>query len=104
MHMLGSSLSKTADSIQNADNMPIISAKQKTDEAVKSIAQFQSGAIKPISTGFSWLDGHLLGGFLPSTIMTIGGLSNHGKTYLMQKLEKIRLHFLERNSLLMVRV
>jgi replicative DNA helicase len=67
--------------------MPIVSAKQKTDEAVKSIAKFQTGQIKPISTGFEWLDKHLLGGFLPSTIMTIGGLSNHGKTYLMQKLE-----------------
>ena len=78
---------RTADSIQNADKMPIVSAKQKTDEAVKSIAKFQSGQITPISTGFPWLDKHLLGGFLPSTIMTIGGLSNHGKTYLMQKLE-----------------
>ena len=67
--------------------MPIKSAREKTDEAVKSIAKFQKGEILPISTGFEWLDKHLLGGFLPSTIVTIGGLSNHGKTYLMQKIE-----------------
>jgi archaellum biogenesis ATPase FlaH len=76
-----------ADSTQNVKPMPIKSAKEKTDEAVRSIAKFQTGEIAPISTGFEWLDKHLLGGFLPSTIMTIGGLSNHGKTYLMQKIE-----------------
>ena len=73
-----------ADSTQNVKPMPIKSAKEKTDEAVRSIAKFQTGEIAPISTGFEWLDKHLLGGFLPSTIMTIGGLSNHGKTNLLR--------------------
>jgi len=67
--------------------MPIISAKEKTNEAVQNISRFQSGEIKPVSTGNPWIDEVMLGGLLPSTILTIGGMSNHGKTHLLQSIE-----------------
>lgn len=67
--------------------MPIVKAIHKTDEAVRTIGRFQSGEIKPVSTGIEWLDKILLGGLLPSTILTLGGLSNHGKTHMLQRIE-----------------
>ena len=67
--------------------MPIVNAKEKTNDAVGLISKFQSGEITPIQTNHEWLDEVLLGGLLPSTILTVGGLSNHGKTHFLQKIE-----------------
>lgn len=83
--------------------MPIVSAKEKTDEAVKEISRFQSGEITPISTGISWIDEIMIGGLLPSTILTIGGLSNHGKTHLMQRIENNILDNDEKGDIVLLR-
>jgi archaellum biogenesis ATPase FlaH len=71
--------------------MPIVPAREKTNEAVKLISKFQSGEIKPISFGNDalgqWLNDIMVGGLLPGTICTIGGLSGHGKTHFLQRIE-----------------
>jgi archaellum biogenesis ATPase FlaH len=65
----------------------ILPSQSKVDEAVALIKRFQSGEITPIDTGNEWINRHALGGLLPGTILTIGGMSNHGKTHLMSNIE-----------------
>lgn len=71
--------------------MPIVPARIKTKEAVDLIAKFQSGEIKPISFGSDplgiWLDDLMVGGMLPGSVVTFGGLSGHGKTHFLQRIE-----------------
>ena len=71
--------------------MPIVSSKEKTNEAVRLISQFQTGNVTPLYMGddplFRWLSGIMVADLLPGTILTIGGLSNHGKTHFLQRLE-----------------
>lgn len=69
----------------------IVGAREKTDEVVKLISQFQKGDIKPISFGNDglgqWLNSQMLGGLLPGTIFSIAGGSGMGKTYFLQRIE-----------------
>lgn len=67
--------------------MPIISSKDLVNDSVKLIAKFQSGNIKPIQTGIDHLDENLLGGLFPSTVLSIVGLSSHGKTYFGEQIK-----------------
>jgi len=66
-----------------------------TNKTVKRISDFQSGKIKPISTGISHLDRSCLGGLTPSFILGIAARSFSGKTY---DLERIQRHILENNE------
>lgn len=65
-----------------------------TNKTVKLISDFQSGKIKPISTGIEHLDKSSLGGLTPSLIVGICARSFSGKTY---DLERIQSHILENN-------
>lgn len=58
------------------------------NEAVKEIARFQSGEIKPLRTGIWFLDEICMGGLFPGDIITIGGKSGGGKSYLLQRIER----------------
>ena len=63
-----------------------------TNKTVKVIGDFQSGKVKPISTGIKHLDKSSLGGLTPSLIVGICARSFSGKTY---DLERIQRHILE---------
>lgn len=67
----------------------LIKGIDAVNTAVKQINSFQKKEIKPITTGVPHWDYHLLGGFYPSTIAGIIGLSGHGKSY---ELERILAH------------
>lgn len=60
--------------------------KNVINGVVKQIQQFQEGKITPLKTGIDYVDYHLLGGFYPSTILSIVALSQHGKTYELEKI------------------
>lgn len=55
---------------------------------ISQIEDFQHGRVRPISTGIPHLDKHLLGGFTPSTVLGICGLSGDGKTFLLEQINK----------------
>lgn len=61
--------------------------KDSVKDSVKEIAKYQRGERKPLDTGFSHLNENALGGLLPGDIITIGGLSGHGKTFFLQRIE-----------------
>jgi KaiC/GvpD/RAD55 family RecA-like ATPase len=62
--------------------------KQLTDETVKTINDFQSGKLKPISTGIPHLDDALLSGLTPGIVVGIIGRSGHGKSYDMERIQR----------------
>lgn len=64
----------------------LIEGKRAIDDVVKQINSFQKGLIKPISTGIPMWDLHLMGGFTPSTIAGIVGLSGMGKSYELERI------------------
>lgn len=66
--------------------MALIKGRKLVNKVVKQIDQFQKGEIKPLATGIDHLDHHLLGGFYPSTVLSIVALSQHGKTYMMEEI------------------
>jgi len=72
--------------------MGLKTSRELTDETVKTIHKFQTGELKPISTGIQHLDDALLGGLLPSSIVGIIGRTLNGKSYDM---ERIQRHILE---------
>ncbi len=63
-----------------------------TDKTVQLISDFQSGKVKPISTGIDHLDKQCFGGLTPSLIVGIAARSFAGKTY---DLERIQSHIKE---------
>lgn len=75
--------------------MPIVSSEVKTNEAVRLISKFQKGDITPLYLGpeplFRWVGDVMVADLLPSTILTLAGLSNHGKTHLLQRIENALL-------------
>ncbi|MAX51457.1 MAG: hypothetical protein CMH22_05715 [Methylophaga sp.] len=74
--------------------MPLKKSTDLTNKTVKLIGDFQSGKIKPISTGIDHLDKSCLGGLTPSLIVGIAARSFSGKTY---DLERIQRHILSNN-------
>tara|TARA_R110000782_G_scaffold252394_1_gene340175 strand:+ start:1468 stop:2553 length:1086 start_codon:yes stop_codon:yes gene_type:complete len=68
--------------------MALKTGKVLTEETVKMIKRFQSGELKPISTGVDHLDESLLGGLLPGTVLGIVGRSGHGKSYDMERIQR----------------
>lgn len=75
--------------------MALHKSKDLTNKTVSLINKFQSGEIKPISTGIEHLDKTLSGGLLPGTIIGIVARSQHGKSY---DLERIQRHILSENE------
>lgn len=65
-----------------------------TNKTIKLIGDFQSGKVKPISTGISHLDKACFGGLTPSLIVGICARSFSGKTY---DLERIQSHIKEQD-------
>ncbi len=61
-------------------------SRELIGETIEQIESFQNGLIRPISTQIPHLDYHLLGGFTPSTVLGICGLSGDGKTYLLEQI------------------
>lgn len=57
-------------------------------DAVKSIQRYQRGEEIPFPTGIPHVDINLLGGLTPRKVMTIGGKSGHGKTYIAQQITR----------------
>lgn len=72
--------------------MALYKSTELTDRTVKLIGDFQSGKVKPISTGISHLDKACFGGLTPSLIIGITARSFSGKTY---DLERIQSHIKE---------
>lgn len=72
--------------------MALYKSTELTNRTVKTISQFQSGEIKPVSTGIDHLDKVLMGGLLPGTILGIVARSQHGKSF---DLERIQRHLLK---------
>ena len=72
--------------------MALYKSTELTNKTVKLISKFQSGEVKPISTGIEHLDKVLMGGLLPGTIVGIIARSQHGKSY---DLERIQRHLLK---------
>ena len=75
--------------------MALYKSTDLTDKTAKLINKFQTGEIKPISTGIKHLDKVLMGGLLPGTIVGITARSQHGKSY---DLERIQRHLLKENK------
>lgn len=69
--------------------MALYKSTDLTDKTVKLIADFQSGKVKPISTGIPHLDDACGRGLTPSLIVGINARSFSGKTY---DLERIQSH------------
>lgn len=51
--------------------MSLKTSKELTDQSVKLLSKFQSGELKPISTGIDHLDEALLGGFLQALFLVL---------------------------------
>lgn len=66
--------------------MALTKGKDVINGVVKQIQQFYEGKIQPLKTDIPYIDHHLLGGFYPSTVMSIVALSQHGKTYELEKI------------------
>jgi KaiC/GvpD/RAD55 family RecA-like ATPase len=62
--------------------------KELTNETVATIGKFQSGELKPISTGVQHLDEALLSGLTPGIVVGIIGRSGHGKSYDMERIQR----------------
>lgn len=68
--------------------MALRTGRVLTQETVDTIKKFQSGELKPISTGISHLDDALLGGLTPGIVLGIVGRSSHGKSYDMERIQR----------------
>lgn len=68
--------------------MPIKTAKDEIDSALREIARFQKGIIRPIKTRRDHLNDNLLGGLYPNSVISIGGLSGSGKSWNAQEIEE----------------
>jgi len=68
--------------------MALKTGKELTDETVKIIDRFQSGELKPISTGIEHLDYSLLSGLTPGLVLGIVGRSGHGKSFDMERIQR----------------
>jgi len=75
--------------------MALHKSKELTNNTVKTILKFQSGELKPISTGIPHLDKALMGGMTPGSIVGIVARSQNGKSY---DLERILRHILQNND------
>lgn len=75
--------------------MALYKSTELTNKTAVLINKFQTGKIKPISTGIEHLDKVLMGGLLPGTIIGIVARSQHGKSY---DLERIQRHLLKENG------
>lgn len=75
--------------------MSLKTSRELTDQSVKLLSKFQSGELKPISTGIDHLDEALLGGFIPGTVLGIVARSLHGKTY---DAERIAANIMEQHD------
>ena len=64
-------------------------SSQLTDQTIKTINDFQSGKIQPITLGIPHLDKACLGGLTPSFILGLAARSFSGKTF---DLERIQSH------------
>jgi replicative DNA helicase len=83
--------------------MPIKKWKDSVKEAVKEIAEFQKGNKKPYITCFNHLNENSLGGIFPGDVITIGGMSGHGKTYFLQRVEESILELNDCSNLAILR-
>ncbi len=63
-------------------------AKDLVDSAVSQIVKYQKGDDTPIKTRFTHFNNNCLGGIYKQMIITIAGVSGHGKTYLLQQIEE----------------
>lgn len=68
--------------------MSIKKSKHLIDAAVKTLYGFQTGTIPLIPTKISHLDEKLNGGFKPADVLGIVGRSGHGKTHLLERIER----------------
>lgn len=68
--------------------MALRTGRVLTQETVDTIKKFQSGELKPISTGIPHLDDALLGGLTPGIVLGIVGRSSHGKSYDMERIQR----------------
>jgi len=75
--------------------MALYKSTTLTDQTVKTIADFQSGKIQPITLGIPHLDKACLGGLTPSFILGLAARSFSGKTY---DLERIQSHIRKEHS------
>ena len=66
----------------------IQSAKNKIDDAVKKIIRYQKGLDKPILTDLDHFNENCMGGIFAGMIITIAGVSGHGKSFLLQRIEE----------------
>ena len=64
----------------------LIKSKDIINETVRQINDFQTGKIKPLKTGKSFIDDSLLGGLRPSDVLGICGLPFMGKSYLLEEI------------------
>jgi replicative DNA helicase len=63
-------------------------AKELVNDAVRQILKYQSGEDNPIKTRFEHFNNNCLGGIFKGMIITIAGVSGHGKTFTLQQLEE----------------
>lgn len=68
--------------------MPIKKSRALIDSAVRTLYQFQTGKVQLIKTNIHHLDEKLMGGLKPADVLTIVGESQHGKTHLLEKIER----------------
>lgn len=69
--------------------------RDSVKEAVKEISLYQMGEKKPLITCFDHFNENALGGVMPGDVITIAGLSGHGKTYFLQEVEESILNLNE---------
>lgn len=62
------------------------SSKEIVTEAYLQIQRYQSGELRPASTGFDYIDKAMLGGFYPQQSLAIGARSGVGKSWLAQRI------------------
>ena len=63
-------------------------AKNLVNLAVQQIVKYQKGEDSPIKTRFIHFNDNCLGGIFKGMIITIAGVSGHGKTFTLQQLEE----------------
>ena len=68
--------------------MPIVPAKQLVIDAFKDIKKYQEGGKLPIVTPYSHMNEISWGGLINGWVVTVCGLSECGKSYMLQKIEE----------------
>lgn len=68
--------------------MPLTPANELVNDTIKLIQKFQTGEIKPVSTGIKHLDKALNGGLLPGTVLGIVARAAHGKSYDAERIQR----------------